>query len=55
MSKARYGVGQVTGCPASREGTRAVAERVARVMRDSPYEEVHLSKLLLTRLASLKG
>jgi len=36
----RYGVGQVVGAPASREGTRAVAERTARVMRDSPYEEV---------------
>jgi len=36
----RYGVGQVVGAPASREGTRAVAERTARVMKDSPYEEV---------------
>lgn len=36
----RYGVGQVVGAPASREGTRIVAERTARVMKDSPYEEV---------------
>ena len=36
----RYGVGQVVGAPASREGTRTVAERTARVMKDSPYEEV---------------
>jgi len=36
----RYGVAQVVGVPASREGTRAVAERIARVMKDSPYEEV---------------
>ena len=28
------------GAPPSREGTRAVAERTARVMKDSPYEEV---------------
>ena len=38
----RYGVGQVVGAPTSREGTRAVAERTARVMKDSPYEEVTL-------------
>ena len=31
---------QVVGVPVSREGTRAVAERIARVMKDSPYEEV---------------
>ena len=33
-------MGQVVGAPASREGTRTVAERAARVMKDSPYEEV---------------
>ena len=43
----RYGVGQVVGAPASREGTRIVAERTARVMKDSPYEEVILDILHL--------
>lgn len=37
----RFGLGQVVGCPVSREGgTRAVVERLARVMGDSPYEQV---------------
>merc|ERR1712212_1403189 len=47
----RYGVGQVVGAPASREGTRAVAERTARVMTDSPW----LQAFHITHRASSGG